>query len=138
MSWMATKIFLKKAWSFTKNYWYIPAVLVAILITFLTTRTNNEKLLSILKKASENHKKEIDVISSLHEEEIRKRDQLIKEHAETLEILEQEYHLKLSELDKNKKKEVDNIIKKFDGDTESLAKELSKKFGVTYVPKDEN
>ena len=136
MSWMAAKIFLKKAWSFTKNYWYIPAILVAILITFFTTKTNNEKLLSILKKATENHKKEIDIINNLHEEEIRKRDQLIKEHAETLEILEQEYHLKLSELDKNKKKEVDKIIKKFDGDTESLAKELSKKFGVTYVPKD--
>ena len=135
MSWMVTKIFLKKAWSFTKNYWYIPAILVAILITFLTTRTNNEKLLSILKKATENHKKEIDIINNLHEEEIRKRDQLIKEHAETLEILEQEYHLKLSELDKNKKKEVDNIIEKFDGDTASLAKELSKKLGVTYVPK---
>jgi hypothetical protein len=133
MSWMATKIFLKKAWSFTKNYWYIPAILVAILITFFTTRTNNEKLLSILKKATENHKKEIDIINNLHEEEIRKRDQLIKEHAETLEILEQEHNLKLSELDKKKKKEVDNIIEKFDGDTESLAKEISKKLGVEYV-----
>lgn len=138
MSWMATKIFLKKAWSFTKNYWYIPVVLVAILITFLVTKTNNEKLLSILNRANENHKKEIDIINSLHKEEIKKRDQLLKEHAETLEILEREYQLKLSELDENKKKEVDNIIKKFDGDTESLAKELSKKFGVAYVPRDEN
>ena len=42
------------------------------------------------------------------------------------------------EIDKNKKKEVDEIIKKFDGDTESLAKEISIKLGVTYVSRDEN
>ena len=92
MSWIAIKITLKKIWSFIKNYWHFPVVLVAIFITFLVTRKSSERFSEILKMATNNHKKELDIIR-------------------------------------------DRIIDEFDGDPESLAKEMSRKFGATYVPR---
>ena len=135
MSWIAIKITLKKIWSFIKNYWHFPVVLVAIFITFLVTRKSSERFSEILKMATNNHKKELDIINNLHAEEIRKRDELLKRHADTLAMLEREYQLKFDNLDKKKEEEINKIIDEFDGDPESLAKEMSRKFGATYVPR---
>tara|TARA_R110000824_G_scaffold27426_3_gene93170 strand:- start:864 stop:1274 length:411 start_codon:yes stop_codon:yes gene_type:complete len=135
MSWMAIKIVLKKSWSFIKNYWHFPVVLIAVLITFLVTRKSSKRLSEILRLSTDNHKKELDIINSLHEEEIKRRDELLKRHAETLAMLEREYQLKFDNLDKKKEEEINKIIDEFDGDPESLAKEMSRKFGVTYVPR---
>ena len=135
MSWIALKITLKKAWSFIKNYWHIPVVLIAILITFLVTRKSSERLAEILKVSVDSHKKELDIINNLHKEEIEKRDELLKKYTGTLEMLERDYRLKFENLDKKKEEEINKIIDEFEGDPESLAKEMSRKFGVTYVPR---
>jgi hypothetical protein len=40
MTWLATKHFLQKAWVWTKNYWYLPLLLVLALAAFLVKRSD--------------------------------------------------------------------------------------------------
>lgn len=133
MTWLATKTFMKKSWIFLKKYWSIPLVLVASIILFFVHRKMSIKLLDILKNSVDSYKEQIRIINYNHELEIQKRDDLIRQYNEALELIEKQYKKENNELNDKKRLEVKNIIKKHNGNTESLAKELGERYGIEYV-----
>lgn len=133
MSLVAIKLMLSKVWIFTKNYWYIPFVLIVFSIAAIMFRSNNEKMIQMLKNSIQNYEKEISILKESHKKEIEMRDELLDQYNDIIGELEKQYQDKQEELDDKKKEEVKELVKKYENDNETLAKELSEKFGVNYV-----
>lgn len=133
MSLVAIKLILAKAWVFIKNYWYIPFVLLVVIVSWLMFRSNNDRMIEVLKNSIQNYEKEIDILKKSHEKEIEIRDELLDQYNDIIGELEKQYQDKQEELDEKKKEEVKELVKKYENDNEALAKEISEKFGVNYV-----
>ena len=133
MSFLILKTFFKKSWVLVKNYWYFPVLLVYTLVMWIVFRKNNAVTLEVLKTSQDSYKKQISIINKSHEEEIAKRDAIIKEYNEVIQNIEKEYEDKKETLDKNKKAKIKEIVKRHHGDSGSMAKEIAEKFGIDYA-----
>ena len=121
---------LHKAWIWFKNYWYIPIILVLILVAAFAGGGIKNKYFDILLKAKENHKKEIEIIEKNHTEEKQKTQNAIKKYQENIFAIEKDFNVKVEELPKKQKKEVDKIIEKYEDDTDAMAKEIANILGA--------
>ena len=119
-----------KIWTWFKNYWHIPVILILILITALAGHGIKNKYFEILMKARENHKKEVEIIEKNHAEEKQKTQDAIKRYQENISSIEKDYNIKMEELPRKQKKEVNEIIKKYDNNTDAMAKEIANILGA--------
>jgi len=134
MTWLATKLMIKKMWAWTKNYWYVPAILIYTLAMWLVFRRPASAALDVLAISSDSYKKQIDVLDKTHKEEVEKKEEIVKKYVETIENLENNHKEEVIELDRRKKRRVKELIEKSFDNEEVLAKQLSEMLGVTYVP----
>jgi len=44
LTWLTTKAFLKKAWTWLKHNWYVPAILIYTLLLWILFRRKDEAL----------------------------------------------------------------------------------------------
>jgi len=133
MTWLATKLAIKKVWAWTKNYWYVPVLLIYTLIMWLVFRRNATAVLEVLNISNDSYKKQVDVLNKTHKKEVQKKQDIAKKYVETIENLENNHKNDMAELDKRKEKRVKELVEKNFEDEENLARELSKMLGVTYV-----
>jgi len=133
MSLMATKLFFSKAWVWLKHHWYVPVIFILLIVSGVFSRQSNKKLLEMIEISKESYQKQIDVINENHQKEIEKRVELQKVYFETIKRIEEEYKVKFENLEKRKKSEIKEMVEKYEGNPESLAKELSDMFGVDHV-----
>ncbi len=56
MTWLATKLFFKKTWSFLKEYWQIPFIFLWTLATIVLTRRNTDVLKEVISAKQQSHK----------------------------------------------------------------------------------
>ena len=134
MTWLAVKLAIKKAWAWTKNYWYVPVLLLYTLIMLLVFRRNAASVLEVLNVSNDSYKKQIDVLNKTHKSEVQKKEDIAKKYIQTIESLENNHKNDMIELDKKKKKRVKELVEKSFDDEENLAKQLSEMLGVAYVP----
>jgi hypothetical protein len=133
LSWLATKIFLKKAWAWFKTYWHFPVLLIYTLVMWLVFRKNNVAALAVLKNSQDSYKQQIEVINKSHQKEIQRRNEVIEKYNDIIENIEKDFQDKKETLDKNKKAKIKEIVEKHHDDSEGLAKEIADKFGINYV-----
>tara|TARA_R110000824_G_scaffold5670_9_gene26098 strand:+ start:31973 stop:32365 length:393 start_codon:yes stop_codon:yes gene_type:complete len=130
MTWLAVKTFLKKAWVWIKNYWYVPALLVYTVVLWLIFRKRNDKLLQMFEISKESYQKEIEAINAAHADEVQKKNKLVQNYHDTLKNLQKEYNLKLDELSREEEEELLDLIKKHENSPEDLAEEMKRLFGI--------
>ena len=135
MTWLATKHFLQKAWVWTKNYWYIPLLVVLALAALLVKRTDIAT--KLLKTRTESYKEQIDVLNESHATEIEKRDEIIRVHQEVMEQLDGQLESDLQEVDRKKEKRIKELVEENHDNPEGLSRALGDAFGIKYVPRDE-
>ena len=133
MNRLKAKHFIQRAWVWTKNYWYVPLLVVFALAALFVKRS--DIALKLLKTRTESYKEQIEVLNESHTSELAKRDEIIQVHQEVMEQLDAQLEEGLSEIEKNKEKRVKEIIKENHGDPEELSKALSNAFGITFVPR---
>ena len=126
-------LFLKKAWTWIKNYWYVPLIFLAIGLLFLLRRGPNEKLFVLIEKQRDNYKKEIQIIKEANEQEKKEKQNLKEKHKEALKNIEKEYNVELESLEKEKKEEISEIVKRHEEDPDALAKEVAKILSSEYL-----
>jgi len=85
------------------------------------------ELLDITK---ESYEKQIKSLNKAHSEEIEKRDKIIDVYGETLKSIEIEYNVRLKDLDRNKRKEIENLSKDYEKDPDKTIIKMKKLFGV--------
>ncbi len=134
MTWFVAKHALKKAWLWTKSYWYIPAVLAYTLVLLFVFRRDSQEAGELLGTTIDSYEKQLAVLNKTHQDEIDKRDAALQKYQQVLSDLENKYAEEEKKLSESKKRTLKRIVEKYHDDTEGLAKEISKKFGATYVP----
>ena len=86
-----------------------------------------------MMQSRENYKKEIEIINKNNTEEKQKILDATKRHQESLAKIENDFNIKIEELPKKEKKEVDAIIKKFDNNPNKMAEEIANILGAENV-----
>ena len=135
MTWLATKHFLQRAWVWTKNYWYIPLLVVLALAALLVKRTDIAT--KLLKTRTESYKEQIDVLNESHTNEIEKRDEIIRVHKEVMGQLDEQLDDDLRENQRRKEKRIKELVEDNHDNPEELSRALGDAFGIKYVPRDE-
>jgi len=87
----------------------------------------------ILKIREASYKAQIDEINRAHEEELKKRDEILEQYTKTVSNLEKEFAKNNKELDEKKKKSVKEIVEKYYNDPDTLAIMIGKRFGFEYT-----
>ena len=132
MTWLATKHFLQRAWVWTKNYWYIPLLVVFALAALFVKRS--DIAVKLLKTRTESYKEQIGVLNESHTNEIAKRDEIIRVHTEVMNQLDEQLESDLEEVDRNKEKRNKELIEENHDNPEALSRALGDAFGIRYVP----
>jgi hypothetical protein len=70
---LAAKTYLKKAYVWLKNYWYVPFSVMFAIVTWFFYRQKSAMLAENLKATRESHKKEIEEVNKVHEKHISER-----------------------------------------------------------------
>ena len=93
VTWLAIKTFFKKAWVWLKHNWKVPLIIIYTLVLWLLFR-QKDAAYKVLEVRNESYKAQIDVINNAHEEEIRKRNEILEKYNETIREVEKEFILK--------------------------------------------
>ena len=84
--WTIKKV-CKKTWVWIKHNWYVPAVLVYTLFLWFILRKKNEAE-AVLAIRDSSYKAQIETLNKAHEEEIKKRDEILKKYSVIIKELE--------------------------------------------------
>ena len=128
---MITLLALKKVWAWLKHNWYVPAVMVYTLVLWVLFR-KKDKAREVLEVRAESYEKQIEAINKSHDEEIKKRDEILTTYKDIVEQLEKEFENDKKELDTKKKQEIKNIVKEYHNKPDELAALMAEKFGFLY------
>ena len=137
IAWIATRLFFKKAWVWTKAYWYIPAVLAYTAVLWILFRRNTSAALEVLNASRESYKAQIKAIEATHAKEIAARDKAIEQYEVIIRALEEEYAANHEALTHEKKEKVKEYIDMYGDDPEALAKIMEERFGIKFEPTNE-
>jgi len=132
LTWITFKTFLKKAWTWLKHKWYIPAVVAYTIVLWILFR-KGDKAREVLEVRANSYEEQINTINELHKEEIEKRNKIIEEYQKIVEKLEEEYQAKEEELTSKKKKEVKELAEKYYNKPDELARILAERFDIEYT-----
>lgn len=131
-------IALKKTWSFLKNYWYIPLVMIVSTIGYLLTKSKKIPTEEILKASKKTHEVEKAAIEQAAQQKLVAKEKVQEEYEDAVRSIKKIHDLQNRTLEGKKKKEIKKIIKKHYNEPDKISKEISDLFGVTYVPKKRN
>jgi vacuolar-type H+-ATPase subunit H len=121
---------LKIAWIFVKKYaWIFFAILAGILAIVLLRRSPTD-LVDQINAINKQHNEEIKKIRDAEEKRFRDREENQKRLEETLKLLDQRYKNAISDLDVQKRAEVDRILTEHKEDPDALAAELANVLGL--------
>ena len=135
MTWLAVKIFFKKAWATICKYWQYFALAVytiAIYILFKKNK-NTEAIKSAFDASKKSHKAELEAINNAHKEELVKRDKIIDDYHTTIMKLDDEYKKQKLKLHEWEKKKVKKIVEETHNDPEGRVKKIAEEFGFELV-----
>ena len=128
---------LKKGWAWLKHHWYVPLVVMALLVALLIwALTKNSMFVGMLMDVMENsrvsHRAEVDKLNEIHNRDSDARKSILNEYNKNIELLEKEYAEKDKELDTKKKKEIKRLVKEGYNDPDKLARELANLYGLEH------
>ncbi len=132
MTWLATKLFFKKTWSFLKEYWQIPFIFLWTLATIVLTRRNTDALKEVISAKQQSHKKEIETLEKIHSDEIIKLKGVQEEYLKTIEQLEAKFKKQNIELSKKQVEDVKKIVVKSKGNPEEIIRKIENDFGIKF------
>ena len=125
---------IKKIWAFLKTHWYIPVIIIVAIVL----GSKNNRLLKIIDAQKESYDKQKAAIENAEKEKQEAKARIDKEYEKATQKIEQEYAKMNKEISNRQKDIIKKTVKKFHSDPDALAKELSEKFGVQYVPNKNN
>lgn len=121
---------LRVAWAFTKKYaWVFFAVAAGVLAIILFRRSPTD-LADQLNEINRRHEEEIRRIREAEEKRLHEREENQRRLEETLKQLDDRYKKAISDLDAQKRTEVDRILRDHGDDPNALAEELAKALGL--------
>lgn len=125
--------FLQKCWIALKKNWRYVLAFFGAVVTFLLLRREKISLLDQLKDIQEAHDKELKAIEAAREEEKKKNKQAFELLQKRLVEIQSLYDEAKLQLEKKKKKQIEDMMKKYADDPVELSKKLSDVTGFKVI-----
>ena len=128
LAWLGFKTWLKKVWAWCKKYWQllVGAAIPVIIMVLAGQRGNASKL---LKRVRDDHDKEIEAIEKARVEERTRLEEASKNYIRSIEDIEKKYAELSDQLDEEKRKRIEGLLKDSEEDPEILTKKISEIMG---------
>jgi len=130
---METIFVIKKVWTWLKEHWQVPAILLYTIVMAVLFRKNTAALKETLEIKKESYDRQIQTLKSLHKEEILKRDGLIKRYQNIVAQLEEEFKKSNKVLEEEHKEEIKRVVIESKKSPEETKKRIQNMFGFEYV-----
>lgn len=124
---------IKKAWTWLKEHWQVPAILLYTVVMAVFFRRNTAALKETLEIKKESYDRQIQTLRSLHKEEILKRDGLIERYQDIVAQLEEDFRKNNKILEKEHKEEIKRVVIESKKSPEETKKRIQNMFGFEYV-----
>ena len=128
LAWLGFKTWLKKVKAWCKKYWQL-LVGAAIPIIFMILAGQRGNATKLLKRAREDHEKELEVIEKARLEEIERLENASKKYIITRADIEKKYSELSKQLDDDKKMRIAALLEEAEEDPEVLTKKISEIMG---------
>ena len=126
-------LFLQKTWAFVKQYWGYIAVFIAAVATFLLFRREKIVLFEELQAVRRSYEDELKKINEVRATERKKNEEALAVLQQRLLVIQNQYEDAKIELGKKKKKEIEDLMKKYSSDPKALAEKLSEATGFKVI-----
>ena len=101
---MFTVVFWKKLWTWLKHYWYLPVILLLLVVAIISRSKSKEKIFDLLDKQRESYEKEIQIVKEVSEEASKEKTTIAEEYVEEIKKIEEEHSVKIKDLEQEKQK----------------------------------
>ena len=133
MTWVTTKLFLRKSWTWFKHYWYVPVLVVYTIVVYVLSRKNTGTLKDVFETRKDSYEEQIKVLNDSHKKELEKKEELIRQYHDTIERLDHEYKKQKLELRDWEREKVKKIVEETHNDPKARVKRISEEFGFELV-----
>ena len=133
MSWLSFKMTVKKIWAWTRAHWQIPFLVAWSLLIWILTRKNVEAMTEVMDARHRSYEKQLEILRTTHNDEILKRDNLIKEYQDSLDKIELKYKEKKKDLSEVQKNDIKEVVIKSKGNPDEIKKRIQEEFGFNLV-----
>ena len=124
---------IKKIWTWIKHHWYVPVIVLLIIIFSLSRSSLRRKMYEILEKQRESYKQQVKLLEDSKAAEAAAKEKAREKHENTVKNIEKEYNVELENLDKEKKKEISDVIEKYENSPDDLAREVARVLSAEYL-----
>lgn len=133
MTWLAVTQAFEKSWTWLKENWKVPAIIVYTIVVGVLFRRNSEALKEALDAKKKSYEEQVAVLRRTHNQEILKRDGLIEEYEKIVEKLNKDFEQKNRALKEEEKEEIKEILIKSKKNPEIVKEKIRDLFGFNYV-----
>ena len=123
----------EKILAFCLKYWKEIGLVILLSVVFAKSKYDIHNIIKAHEMAEQSYQEQIEVLQSLHTEELRLRDEALQKYRQEMDELEHRYEERLKEIDDLTRVERSVIIKEFKEDKELIIQRFIETYGLRYV-----
>ena len=119
--------------AFCLKHWKEIGLVLLLLVVFGKSQYDMRSIIKAHEISEQSMRTQIENLKSFHAKELELRDEAIEKYQAELEALEEQYEIRLSEIENLTKAEKAVIIREFTEDKEALIQRFIETYGLYYV-----
>jgi hypothetical protein len=123
----------QKILAFCLKHWKEIGLVLLLLVVFGKSQYDMRSIIKAHEISEQSMRTQIENLKSFHAKELELRDEAIEKYQAELEALEEQYEIRLSEIESLTKAEKAVIIREFTEDKEALIQRFIETYGLYYV-----
>ena len=116
---------LRRVWLFIKHYWYIPLVLLSLLVAFVVYRSKIATLLGLITSAQKDHQESLEKLTKVYDKRDADKKKASDKHISNMEKIEKDKEVKKKKVEEK----ITSREQELTDDIDKIAEELMKEFG---------
>ena len=123
----------EKILAFCLEHWKEIGLVLLLLVVFGKSQYDMRNIIKAHEISEQSMRTQIENLKSFHAKELELRDEAIEKYQAELQALEEQYEIRLVEIETLTKEEKAIIIKEFTEDKEALIQRFIDTYGLYYV-----
>jgi len=123
----------QKILAFCLKHWKEIGLVLLLLVVFGKSQYDMRSIIRAHEISEQSMRTQIENLKSFHAKELELRDEAIEKYQAELEALEEQYEIRLSEIENLTKAEKEVIIREFTEDKEALIQRFIETYVLYYV-----
>ena len=123
----------QKILAFCLRHWKEIGLVLLLLVVFGKSQYDMRNIIKAHEISEQSMRTQIENLKSFHAKELELRDEAIEKYQAELQALEEQYEIRLVEIETLTKEEKAIIIKEFTEDKEALIQRFIDTYGLYYV-----